>query len=58
MSARQRLTRREVLQTASLLGISAAVLAKPDAASAAEGGAALLPESGLVTRQPKPLQVR
>ena len=57
MSALKPLTRRQVLQTASLLGISAASLSIPPAAGAAENPElSLSPQSGLVTKQPKPLK--
>jgi superoxide dismutase, Fe-Mn family len=54
MSTPKPLTRREVLQTASLLGISAGALAMPHAAHAQEG--AFSKESGLITGNLKPLK--
>lgn len=51
------LTRRQVLQTASLLGISAASLAASSPAQAAEDpDRSISPHSGLVTKQMKPLK--
>lgn len=54
MSQLRCLSRREVLQTASLLGVGAAAWAAAETGSAAE--VPLAKESGLVTRQPKPLK--
>src|SRR5687768_16631364 len=51
---RKPLSRRQILQTASLLGISAAGLA-PSPAAAGEG-LALARESGLITGKPKALK--
>src|SRR5712692_1682590 len=57
MSTPTPLTRRQVLQTASLLGISAVSLSIPSDTAAAEGPEkSLLPQSGLVTKQLKPLK--
>jgi Fe-Mn family superoxide dismutase len=56
MNSPKPLSRREVLQTASLLGISAATFTSVTAADAAESGGPLLPQSGLVTKQLKPLK--
>jgi Fe-Mn family superoxide dismutase len=56
MSMPQVLSRREVLQTASLLGISAAAASAAIAADSPSGGLALLKESGLVTGKMKPLK--
>lgn len=51
------LTRRQVLQTASLLGISAVSLSIPSDAVAVESpDHSLSPQSGLVTKQLKPLK--
>ena len=51
------LTRRQVLQTASLLGISAVSLSIPSDAVAFESpDHSLSPQSGLVTKQLKPLK--
>ena len=50
------LNRREILQTASLLGISAAALTSVTTADAAESGSSISPQSGLVTKQLKPLK--
>ena len=55
MNSPKPLSRREVLQTASVLGISAAALTHVTAADAAEGSG-LSPQSGLVTKQLKPLK--
>ena len=52
----KQLSRREILQTAGLLGISAAALTSVTAADAAESGSAISPQSGLVTKQLKPLK--
>ena len=50
------LSRREVLQTASLLGISAAAAGTALAADSPSAGLAMLKESGLVTGKMKPLK--
>lgn len=50
------LTRREVLQTASVLGISAAATATTLAAEAPLAGLAMLKDSGLITGKMKPLK--
>jgi Fe-Mn family superoxide dismutase len=56
MHAPTALSRREVLQTASLLGISAAATGTALAADTQPPGRALLKESGLVTGKMKPLK--
>jgi Fe-Mn family superoxide dismutase len=56
MNSPKVLSRREVLQTASLLGISAAALSGATDAEAAEGVAPVAPQSGLITKQLKPLK--
>jgi len=56
MSMPQALSRREVLQTASLLGISAAAASVALAADSPSGGLAMLQNSGLVTGKMKPLK--
>jgi len=57
MTAPTQLTRRQILQTASLLGISAASLSiSSDAAAAENPEQSLSPQSGLVTKQLKPLK--
>lgn len=56
MDSPQALSRRDILRTASLLGISTASLTAVTAADAAESGDPLLPQSGLVTKQLKPLK--
>jgi Fe-Mn family superoxide dismutase len=57
MPAPTPLTRRQILQTASLLGISAVSLSIPSDADAAESPEhSLSPQSGLVTKQLKPLK--
>ena len=56
MNSPKPLSRREVLQTASLLGISAAALRSATAVEAAEVGLSISPQSGLVTKQLKPLK--
>ena len=56
MNSPKVLSRREVLQTASLLGISAATLTGATDADAAEGLAPVAPQSGLITKQLKPLK--
>jgi superoxide dismutase, Fe-Mn family len=55
MFAPQSLSRRQVLQTASLLGVSTAALASAAAASGAEN-VFFSQDSGLVTGKPKPLK--
>jgi Fe-Mn family superoxide dismutase len=50
------LSRREVLQTASLLGVSAAAITSVTAADVAESKASISPQSGLVTKKLKPLK--
>jgi Fe-Mn family superoxide dismutase len=55
MSAPKSLSRREVLQTASLLGITAAVASEALAVDT-PAGLAMLKESGLVTGKMKPLK--
>ena len=50
------LTRREVLHTAGLLGISAAVAASAAAEESTTGDSARFKDSGLVTGKPKPLK--
>lgn len=52
----QPLSRREVLQTAGLLGITAAATGTALAADAPPAGLAMLKESGLVTGKMKPLK--
>jgi Fe-Mn family superoxide dismutase len=56
MSALKPLSRREVLQTASLLGISAAAAGTAFGAESPSAGLAMLKESGLVTGKMKPLK--
>jgi hypothetical protein len=57
MPAPKPLTRRQVLQTASLLGISAVSLSISSDTDAAESTAdSLSPQSGLVTKQMKTLK--
>jgi Fe-Mn family superoxide dismutase len=57
MFAPKPLTRRQVLQTASVLGISALSLSQlPDAVGAEGGGPDFAPQSGLVTKQMKALK--
>lgn len=56
MFAPKALSRREVLQTAGVLGISAAATATALAADAPRSGLAMLKESGLVTGKMKPLK--
>lgn len=56
MFAPKSLSRREVLQTASLLGITAATTSGVLAADAPPAGFAMLKESGLVTGKMKPLK--
>ncbi len=56
MFAPKALSRREVLQTASLLGISAAAATSAIAAEGPAAGLAMLKESGLATGQMKPLK--
>src|SRR5436190_13945882 len=57
MSAQKPLTRRQILQTASVLGISAVSLSIASDADAAESPEkSLSPQSGLVTKQLKPLK--
>ena len=56
MLAPHPLSRREVLQTAGLLGITAAATSGALAADAPPAGLAMLKESGLVTGQMKPLK--
>ena len=56
MSMPKPLSRRDVLQTASLLGISAAAATTGLAADGPAGSLAMLKESGLVTGKPKPLK--
>jgi hypothetical protein len=50
------LSRREILQTASVLGITAAVTSDAMAADLPPAGLAMLKESGLVTGKMKPLK--
>lgn len=56
MDSPKALSRREILRTASLLGISTAALTSVTAADAAESPAPFLPQSGLVTKRLKPLK--
>jgi superoxide dismutase, Fe-Mn family len=56
MSSLKPLSRREVLQTASLLGISAAAAGTAFGAESPSAGLAMLKESGLVTGKMKPLK--
>src|SRR6516165_9104157 len=57
MFAPKPLTRRQVLQTASVLGISALSLSQlPDAAGAEGAGPDFAPQSGLITKQMKALK--
>src|SRR4029450_9481452 len=56
MFSPQSLSRREVLQTASLLGISAATTAPVLGAESLPTGLTMLKSSGLVTGQMKPLK--
>ncbi len=55
MSEPKALTRRQVLQTASLLGVSAAALSLASSGSSA-AGPRISAESGLTTGKPKPLK--